>query len=97
MECANINKASITNHLGFVWLGHNFDIENIQRIKLLTGRSNLCMFSADSYCLFNWCCHNTVVSCDLLLCSPRITSVRANQKADFISEFTDIKRGQRTE
>ena len=38
MGCANINKAFITNQLGFVWLGHNFYSKNIQRIKLLTGQ-----------------------------------------------------------
>lgn len=89
--CKYINKASITNQLGFVWLGRNFYTENIQMIKLLTGRSNLCMFSADSYCLFYWSCHSMVVICDLLLYSPGITSVRANQRADFIPGLADVK------
>lgn len=78
MGRASLNKALITSQLGFVWLGNHFYIENVQRRKLLTGRSNLCMFSADSYCLFYWSCHNMVVICDLLLYSPGITSVRAN-------------------
>lgn len=34
MGCASKNKALITNELGFVWLGRNVHIANMQRMKL---------------------------------------------------------------